>query len=207
MPNATHEPAADPSGPAETRWMIFWGTMGVLVWFGLFGLGLFINSAFYREKVGRELDADIFAMSIVTYTPTNVGLICLVAAFIGGCTSRLQAHHAARKRGRKPPRDSASVARKSGQPDASDPSAPATLSPSAAEQNSQSPSESEIYRSENPASSLLRGFLVYGAYLAGSFIVTDTPFSATSPELYARAAGAISLAAFAVGFDRRSCMP
>ncbi len=175
MSDEPQVPGPSPIDRAGTRTIILLGLAGLLVWFGLFGLGLFINSASYRDQVLAHPDVQNLGMSILTYTPTNVGLICLAAAFIGGCTSRMQAQHVARKRTRKPA--------------------------AAAESEPQWESDSEIYRSENPASSLLRGFAVYGAYLAGSYVAAEKPFIVTSPELYAQAAGTISLAAFTVGFD------
>lgn len=171
---------------ADSPLMIVSGLIALCAWFVIFGLGLFINSAEYRTQVAQSVDATNLVMSILTYTPTNVGLVCLVAAFIGGCTSRLHAEHTeqvARARGPRP-RDS-------------------TEAPEASVEvgDAPSPSDSDVYRTENPATSLLRGFVVYGAYMAGSAIATDNPFGSTTPEQYARAAGAVSLAAFTIGFD------
>ena len=55
---------------------------------------------------------------------------------------------------------------------------------------------------ENPVASIIRGFVVYVAFLGGVYISTDQPFAHASPEQYARTAGAISLLAFLVGFDQ-----
>lgn len=55
---------------------------------------------------------------------------------------------------------------------------------------------------ENPVASIIRGFVVYVAFLGGVYISTDQPFAHASPEQYARTAGAVSLLAFLVGFDQ-----
>lgn len=55
---------------------------------------------------------------------------------------------------------------------------------------------------ENPIASIIRGFVVFVAFLGGVYISTDQPFAHASPEQYARTAGAISLLAFLVGFDQ-----
>jgi hypothetical protein len=55
---------------------------------------------------------------------------------------------------------------------------------------------------ENPIGSVIRGFVVYMAFLGGVYISTNAPFDAATAEQYARAAGAISLLAFVVGFDQ-----
>jgi hypothetical protein len=62
-------------------------------------------------------------------------------------------------------------------------------------------SESEIYMRENPVSSMLRGFVVYIAFLAGVYVGTNAPFADPTQEQYARAAGTTSLLAFIVGYD------
>jgi uncharacterized membrane protein YdcZ (DUF606 family) len=54
---------------------------------------------------------------------------------------------------------------------------------------------------ENPFGSMMRGLVVYFAYLAGVFIANSAPFSNTTPEQYAQSAGIVSLFSFVVGFD------
>jgi hypothetical protein len=48
---------------------------------------------------------------------------------------------------------------------------------------------------------MLRGFVVYVAFLAGVYVGTDTPFAAPTPKQYARAAGIVSLMALIIGYD------
>ncbi len=64
-----------------------------------------------------------------------------------------------------------------------------------------SKSDSYLYMTENPFSSMLRGMAVYFLYLAGTFITNDAPFATTTASQFAKAAGSVSLLAFAVGYD------
>jgi hypothetical protein len=203
--NSTTTAATLASDAADESKMVYFGLTAVLGWFVLFGLGLFINSATYRDALLKDgFSWHNFVMGLMTYTPTNVGALCLVSAFLGGCTSRLQTRFREKRRTRQ-------SSRKAWERDtpASETSAPAAGTAAGetkgdAEELAAAASqldESTLYRTENPVASMLRGFAVYGAYMAGSFIATDKPFTATSPELYARVAGVTSLAAFSVGFD------
>jgi len=56
---------------------------------------------------------------------------------------------------------------------------------------------------ENPYSSMLRGLVVYFAFLAGVFVATATAFAdnPVSPQQYALSVGVVSLIAFIVGYD------
>lgn len=55
--------------------------------------------------------------------------------------------------------------------------------------------------SENPFSSMLRGILVFFAFLAGIFITSSTALTAPTAEAYTQAAGFVSMIAFIVGYD------
>ncbi len=55
---------------------------------------------------------------------------------------------------------------------------------------------------QNPFTAMLRGFVVYMGFLAGTYIGSSSPFANTTPEQYARAAGAVSLLSFVIGFDQ-----
>lgn len=181
MSQAVQLPAAAPAEPRPLRIerdalaMVFCGVAGVTAWFALFGMGLFINSKPFRDALEVSWDGTKFVMCMLTFTPTNVGALCVVSAFIGGCASRLQVRNVKKHKSRN--------------------------SHPQAEDDASQPTESEIYRCENPAASALRGFVVFGAYIAGSLIANADPFANTTASLYARAAGVTSLAAFTVGFD------
>ena len=61
--------------------------------------------------------------------------------------------------------------------------------------------DSTIYLNESPFSSMLRGLVVYFAFVAGVYVANADPFSLTTPEQYIKSAGAISLLSFIVGYD------
>jgi hypothetical protein len=56
---------------------------------------------------------------------------------------------------------------------------------------------------ENPFGSMLRGLVVYFAFIAGVFVATPTAFAdnSVSPQQYALSAGVVSLISFIVGYD------
>ena len=54
---------------------------------------------------------------------------------------------------------------------------------------------------EWPVASMIRGFLVYLASIAGIYITTDDPFSAPTPAQYVRVVGLLSFLGFALGYD------
>jgi hypothetical protein len=61
--------------------------------------------------------------------------------------------------------------------------------------------DSQIYMNENPFSSMLRGIVVFFAFLAGVFITSSTAILKPTPEAYTQAAGIVSMLAFIVGYD------
>jgi hypothetical protein len=153
--------------------MIIMGITGTLSWIIMFSLGILINSKPYRDSVLNHFDFTNFMLSILTFTPTNIALLCIIAAFAGGCASRLVI---------------------GGIPGQS-----ALEGPDAGKDKT----ESHIYMNENPFGSMLRGLVVYFAFLAGVFVATPTAFTdnSVSPQQYALSAGVVSLIAFIVGYD------
>jgi hypothetical protein len=147
------------------------GIVAIACWIVLFGLGLFINSGIYRNTLTSDFNWNQFAMSILTYTPTNIAMLCLVSALSGGCASNLVVMNL---------EDTIGTNVQSLEGDKLN---------------------SHVYMKENPFSSLLRGVVVYFAFLAGVYIASNAPFSNPTPEQYAKTAGAISLLSFAVGYD------
>lgn len=152
--------------------VILCGTLAVLGWFVVFGLGLLVNSKPYRDAVATEFVVGAFLFALMTYTPTNIALLCVLASFSGGSASRLIHTEPADPRAARSHTGSHGVE-----------------------------ADSEIYRRENPFSSMFRGFVVFIAFLAGVYVGSNAPFADTSPEQYARAAGTTSLLAFVVGYD------
>jgi len=60
---------------------------------------------------------------------------------------------------------------------------------------------SHIYMSESPFSSMLRGIVVFFAFLAGVFVTSSSALTAPTAQAYTQAAGVISLLSFIVGYD------
>ena len=58
-----------------------------------------------------------------------------------------------------------------------------------------------VFLTEVPFASMLRGFLVYVAAIAGIYITTENPFDATTPAQYVRVVGLLSFVGFVIGYD------
>jgi hypothetical protein len=102
-------------------------------------------------------------MAFLTYTITNVALLCCLAGVIGTVSNLFLIS-------RKKERDI-------GSPD-------------------------DDHFATNPIlTGLLRGFLIYILYLAGVYAATSAPFSAPTPDQYARMAGTVSLLSFIISFE------
>lgn len=151
--------------------MIIMGILGTLSWITMFSLGLLLNSQPYRDIILNHFDFKNFLLSILTFTPTNVAILSVIAAFSGGCASRLLI---------------AGITKKA---------IPDT------ENSEIEKADSHIYKSENPFSSMLRGLVVYFAFLTGVFVASPNPFGNTTPQQYAQTAGVVSLLSFIVGYD------
>jgi len=154
----------------KTPMIILNGLVAVLGWLVTFGVGLLVSSQPYRDRLLQSFDWKAFFVSLLTYTPTNIAALCLLAAYCGGCASRMVLSSAASLQGTK---DSPKWTN----------------------------THAEIYMAESPVSSMLRGFVVYIAFLAGVYVGTNAPFAEPTQEQYARAAGTVSLLAFVVGYD------
>ncbi len=155
----------------DIYFMISFGVIGMLGWIVLFGLGLLIDSSVFRKDLNTHFDLINFLYSIITFTPTNILLLCILSAFEGGCASRLMVSGIQSK---------------------------TDLDIKVSET---SRLDSQLYMVENPFSSMVRGLVVYFLFLAGVYIATPDPFGNTSPEQYARAAGIVSVFSFIVGYD------
>ncbi len=146
------------------------GTCGVVLWIVLFSLGMLIDSSQYRTTLSTNFTVFKFVMTMLTFTPSNIAILCLVSAFTGGCASLLVISKARRDLGLD-------------------------------EQPNQNKATSQIYMSENPFSSMLRGILVFFAFLAGVFITSSNALTAPTAQAYTQAAGVVSMLAFVVGYD------
>jgi hypothetical protein len=145
------------------------GSFGVMGWIVLFSLGMLIDSSHYRTTLTTDFTLFKFIMTMLTFTPSNIAILCLVSSFTGGCASLLVITRAKKVLGI----DEAANAK----------------------------SSSQIYMSENPFSSMLRGIVVFFAFLAGVFVTSSNALSAPTAQAYTQAAGVVSMLAFLVGYD------
>jgi hypothetical protein len=150
---------------------IIMGAAGTLIWVALFGLGMLINSELFRKQVEQDFNWYAFIMSLLTYTPTNIFLLCMASAFTGGCASRLVVTGAKKIMSMK---ETDSV---------------------------QKLDDSAIFLHESPFSSMLRGVVVYFAFLAGVLVASSNLFFEPTPQGYTQAAGVVSFLSFLVGYD------
>jgi hypothetical protein len=146
------------------------GSCGVVTWIVLFSAGMLIDSSQYRNTLTTNFSWYKFIMTMFTFTPSNIAILCLVSAFTGGCASLLVIKKAQKVLGLD-------------------------------EQANHNKSNSRIYMSENPFSSMMRGILVFFAFLAGVFITSSNALSAPTAQAYTQAAGVVSMLAFLVGYD------
>ena len=145
------------------------GSAGLFAWIALFTLGMLINSLPYRKSLNSGFNWHNFIMTIITYTPSNIAILCLVSSFIGGCASLLIIAKAERALG--------------------------------VEEGETSKTNSHIYMSENPLSSMMRGIVVFFAFLTGIFVTSSDALAAPTTQTYTQAAGIVSMFAFLVGYD------
>jgi len=139
-----------------------------IFWIAFFSLGLLVDSEPYRICVTEELDRYSLLVCIFTYTPTNIAVLCLTSAYIGGCASKLVIHN---------------------------------IDEVLPENAKQVKTSSRIYMSERPMSAMVRGIVVYFAYIAGVCVANANLFNDPTQSAYIKSAGIISLLSFLVGYD------
>ena len=153
------------------HWLIIIGGMfGLMTWIVFFTLGMVIDSSQYRTTLTTDFTLFKFLMTLITFTPSNIAILCLVSSFTGGCASLLVIRKAQKLLG-------------------------------VADQPKNQVTSKIIYMSESPFSSMIRGILVFFAFLAGVFITSSNALSVPTPQAYTQAAGVVSLLAFLVGYD------
>lgn len=153
------------------QFIIVCGVLGMLGWLYLFGVGMLIDSKPFREALTKTIDWYVLFGAILTFTPTNVALLAIVAGFLGGCASLLMYSDY----------EPAGLAKQNGKRSID--------------------LERLAYLQENPISSALRGFIVYLTFLAGTVFSATGAFAATTQDQYCRLAGAVAVLAFGVGYD------
>ena len=147
------------------------GLAGIVCWLLTFGVGVLVSSQAYRDQLAKAFDWGSLVKAIITYTPTNVAILSVLAGFLGGCASWLLYTDGAELMG-------------DGEPS-----------------KSGIDSERLTFLTENPVNSGLRGFAIYLTFLAGTVLGANQPFSSTTQDQYCRMAGAVGILAFAVGYD------
>ena len=65
------------------------GTCGVIIWIMIFSLGMLIDSSQYRNTLSSDFTWFKFIITMLTFTPSNIAILCLVSSFTGGCASLL----------------------------------------------------------------------------------------------------------------------
>lgn len=177
-----------------------WGVGGVIIWLIIFSCGALINSRGYRDvldppelkRAGTDPSTRASAKPIgildvaanivpaaLLYTPTNAAILCALAGLVGGCASNVIIA-----------REQTALLAAAG--DGSHEAGPA---------NDLRLRRRLAYMTESPFISMLRGFVVYLAFMAGILVVVDDPFKDPTGGTYLRYVGTVSLIAFAMGYD------
>lgn len=146
-------------------------------------------------------------MSALTYTPTNLALLCCTSALIG-CFGRVATWPDGPLPAAGTAQASATVHTPATPSAPGAPGKPATDTPVTA--TADAPTPTPAAASETALASIgalapaitaiMWGFFIYLAMISGMVAITGEPFANTTPEQYLRLAGAASLFAFVVGW-------
>lgn len=66
---------------------VIYACVGLAVWLLVFGMGIIVNSAPYRNAITQAFGWFPFLMAILSYTPTNTAVLAVATGFVGGCGS------------------------------------------------------------------------------------------------------------------------
>ena len=148
------------------------GTLAAIAYVALFTAGVVVDSGPFRTQLnGSSFSVGALVAVMLTYTPSNVAILSMLAGLIGGCSS-LITHGKPQSGEIKPPGRGGTHLE-----------------------------QSLLYRTESPIASMFRSLVAYLAFMAGVLATTVAPFTATTPEQYVRFASAVSFFAFVVGYD------
>ncbi|SOD92518.1 hypothetical protein [Spirosoma fluviale] len=158
------------------------GTFLFVGWLTLFVLGLSLDSTTFRACIipADRIDWYYLTLYAVSLTPTNVALLASLAGALGGIASNLAASN------------KFSIIN------------PASLSPNSTD------FQSYLYMTESPLVSLLRGFITFMIFIAGSYLTNFTSsidtnnageFTGLTASSYTRFAVTVSLLAYMAGYD------
>jgi hypothetical protein len=166
----------------EIRYRNGLGAFVFLGWLLLFVLGLSLNAKDYHDCIMQadNLSWKYLLLYAVSLTPINVAVLASLAGTLGGIASNLAADN------------KFSLVN------------PASLQPDSADY------QSYLYMTESPLVSLLRGFITYMIFIAGSYLTNFTTsvdpmnageFTGLNASSYTRFAVTVSLLAYLAGYD------
>ncbi|GAB4010384.1 hypothetical protein GCM10028808_21010 [Spirosoma migulaei] len=160
-------------------------SMGIFLFIGwllLFIFGMSLNSKDYRDCIfyNDSIDFSYLILYAATFTPTNTALLASLAGVLGGFASNLAADNQLQH-----------------------------LRPTMLDPKSED-FESYMYMTENPLVSMLRGFITYLIFIAGSYLTNFTTsvdpndsagFAGMNASSYFKFAVSVSLLAYLAGYD------
>lgn len=160
-------------------------SVGILLfvgWLLLFIFGMSLNSKDYRNLIFHDkyIDFSYLILYAATFTPTNTALLASLAGVLGGFASNLAADNQLQ-----------------------------FLRPTIFDPKSED-FESYMYMTENPLVSMLRGFITYLIFIAGSYLTNFTTsvdpndsagFAGMNASSYFKFAVSVSLLAYLAGYD------
>lgn len=159
--------------------------LGILLFIGwllLFIFGMSLKAADYRDCIFQNdsIGFKYLILYAASFTPTNAAVLASLAGILGGFASNLAASNQFNHLG------------------------PTLLDPKSDD------FESYIYMTENPLVSMLRGFITYLIFIAGSYLTNFTTstdpndtasFTGLTASSYFKFAVSVSLLAYLAGYD------
>lgn len=152
------------------------GAAAVVLYIMLLSAGIIVDSAPYRAQVTSGPWMVVpwaFIVAMLTYTPSNIAFLSLLAGLIAGCASRISAIPLARSQ----------------------------ENDQQGNLEQQYMTLSMAYRMESPVASMFRSLVVYLGFMAGVLVINVEQFVTSTPEQYIRLAAAVSFFSFLVGYD------
>lgn len=158
------------------------GAVLFIGWISLFILGISLEATTFRAYIipADEICWNYLALYAVSLTPINVAVLASLSGALGGIASNLAAN------------TKFSVID------------PSTLKPNSTD------FQSYLYMTESPLVSLLRGFITFMIFIAGSYLTNFTTsidtkntaeFAGLTASTYTRFAVTVSLLAYLAGYD------
>lgn len=190
------------------------GTFITGLWLATFTVGLSIPSQPFRDRlltmgstapdhvneastIGFPEAVSNVAMVAISFTPTNLALLCCVSA-LAGCLGRMATTNGVVERRRSEAIQIDTVSSSTTPPGSTAPAQTASVSTS--ERSVTSTDADKVSPLAPAISAVTWGFFIYLVALSGTLIISGEPFKNASPEQYVRMASSASLAAFVVGW-------